>query len=190
MKHLLMNLLATASVTLASASFAAAPANAASTNAASTNAAANETTARPARTSVRREESPLAYLGISIPILCIVIGGAWLALHTWCDFKKRRLLIELHHRERMTALEKGLDLPPLPADLLEAKEDADEPAKPESSLSDGLWWLGVGIGLVIWLSLSSKPWAHPAVGAIPICIGLAQLIYYCLRGRDAKPPVK
>lgn len=186
MKHLLTNLLATACVMLASATFAAETNNPASTNA----AADDEKTARPARTSVRREESPLAYLGISIPVLFIVIGGAWLALHTWCDFRKRRLLIELHHRERMIALEKGLDLPPLPADLLEAKEEADEPVRPESSLSDGLWWLGVGIGLVIWLSLSSKPWTHPAVAAIPIGIGLAQLIYYCLKGRDAKPPVK
>ena len=185
MKLLLINLLAATCVTLAATAFAAE-----TNNPASTNAADDEKTARPARTSVRREESPLAYLGVSIPILFIVLGGAWLALHTWCDFKKRRLLIELHHRERMTALEKGLDLPPLPADLLEDKEEADEPAKPESSLSDGLWWLGVGIGLVIWLSLSSKPWAHPAVGAIPIGIGLAQLIYYCLRGRDVKPPVK
>ena len=47
---------------------------------------------------------------LSIPIV-------WIAL----NYRKRRRLMELHHAERMAAIERGMDIPPLPIELIDGR---------------------------------------------------------------------
>src|SRR5689334_9538926 len=46
-------------------------------------------------------------LPLSIPIIFLAL-----------DYQKRRRLMELHHAERMAAIERGMELPPLPIEVL------------------------------------------------------------------------
>ncbi len=123
-------------------------------------------------------------LAISIPIVAIVMGIGMGMLALWLDFRRKRALFELHHKERMAAIEKGMDLPPLPAELLRGQGGRRTPA---DSLRRGLVLLLLGIALVIALYMT--PNAGPRVafwGLIPAAIGLGNLIFYYVEGR--KPP--
>jgi hypothetical protein len=53
-----------------------------------------------------------AVLALVIPIVAIVFGISVAMLGMWLDFRKKREMFELHHAERMAAIEKGIDLPP------------------------------------------------------------------------------
>ena len=54
-------------------------------------------------------------LGYSlIPITAIVMGIGIGMLGLWTDHKRKSQLLEQTHRERMAAIEKGIELPPMP----------------------------------------------------------------------------
>jgi len=57
----------------------------------------------------------VAIIGVMIPIVAIVMGLGIGMLKLWLDFRKKRDILQAHHTERMAAIEKGIDLPPLPA---------------------------------------------------------------------------
>ena len=56
-----------------------------------------------------------------IPIFGILfgIGGPAVIVIVWftLNYYKRRKLMELHHTERMAAIERGMEIPPLPIEL-------------------------------------------------------------------------
>lgn len=105
-------------------------------------------------------------LPLAIPILIIVL-----------NYRKRRQLMQLHHIERMAAIERGMEIPPLPVELI------DGSARPRrTSLLPGLVWFFVGVALLIALggALSKE---QAMIGLVPAGVGLAYLIYYCVDGR-------
>lgn len=115
-------------------------------------------------------------VGVFIPIVAIVMGIGLAMLEVVTSYRQRRTLIELHHRERLAAIEKGVEVPPLAEGLLESKE-----VSPHRTLLRGLVWLFVGIGLLFAL-----PWVDDElryIGLIPGGVGLAYLIYYFMVGR-------
>ena len=57
-------------------------------------------------------------IGVFIPIVAIVMGIGIGMLAIWSEHKRKAQLLEQNHRERMQAIEKGLELPPLPANLV------------------------------------------------------------------------
>lgn len=105
-------------------------------------------------------------LPLSIPIVFIVL-----------NYRKRRRLMELHHAERMAAIERGMDLPPLSLDLI----DGQSRRRRRTSLLPGLVWLFVGLAVLI--SLRTVGEEEAIFGLIPTGIGLAYLIYYFFEGR-------
>lgn len=113
-----------------------------------------------------------------IPIVAIVMGVGIGMLGLWIDYRKKRDIFELHHKERMLAIERGMEVPPLPEALL--APDKREEAKgnvPGDYLRRGLLWLLVGLGLSIALAMNSS--VNTATwGLIPIAVGLAYLIYF------------
>ncbi len=120
-----------------------------------------------------------------IPIFGIVfsIGGPMVMLIVWItlDYHKRRRLMELNHAERMAAIERGMDLPPLPIDLL----DGRRPRRRRSSLLPGLVWFFIGLALVIGMRMIDGD--VPLIGGlIPLGIGVAYLIYYFVEGRHVE----
>ena len=113
-----------------------------------------------------------------IPIIAIVMGIGIGMLALWIDFQKKSRLIELNHKERLFALERGIELPPLPADFFKNGNQKDEPSDPRaSSLRWGLMWLLLGAALAVAISLNSSP-EEAAWALLPMAIGIAQLIFY------------
>jgi hypothetical protein len=87
---------------------------------------------------------------------------------------------ELRHRERLAAMEKGLELPP---ELVE--EDNGDRRRGSAALRQGLIYLGVGI--VLYFALEAVADEDVALfGLIPAAIGVAILIFYFVEARKAK----
>jgi hypothetical protein len=97
------------------------------------------------------------------------------------DYKKKRSIYELHHRERLAAIDKGMEVPPLPPELFNGG------SKPRFRTSGyyllrGLIWSAVGGGIL--LSLRSVAGEEESwLGLIPLLVGVAYLLYYAVEGR-------
>lgn len=122
-----------------------------------------------------------------IPLFAILfsIGGPIAALIIWftLNYHKRRKLMELHHTERMAAIERGMEIPPLPIELIDGRST---PKRRRSALLPGLVWFFIGLALTVGLLSGSSHDTDEVplfVGLIPLGIGLAYLIYYFVEGR-------
>jgi hypothetical protein len=123
-----------------------------------------------------------------IPIFGIVIpiGGGLAALVIWftLNYHKRRKLMELHHVERMAAIERGMDIPPLPIELIDGRST---PKRRRTALLPGLVWFFIGLAFVIGVLAGDADGEMPMfVGLVPLGIGLAYLIYYFVEGRKVE----
>jgi hypothetical protein len=108
-------------------------------------------------------------LPLSIPIIYIAL-----------NYRKRKRLMELSHAERMAAIERGMEVPPLPLELIDGNS-----RKRRSSLLPGLVWFFVGLAVVAG-TLSTGDDMPIVFGLVPLAIGLAYLIYYGIEGRHAE----
>ena len=117
-------------------------------------------------------------VALSIPIIAIALGMALAMQRSWLDYKKKKEVFELHHRERMAAIEKGLEVPALPAELF---TNSMTPMKQRDPLRSGLIWTLVGAALATAMFLEDKE--HWAWGLIPAAIGIANLLYYAISRR-------
>jgi hypothetical protein len=105
---------------------------------------------------------------------------AYLGFRQWLQLNRRKMI----HRERLAAIEKGVDLPPLEQ---EAKRSSWNIQR--FLLLAGLVWLSLGIATFVTLSALL---AHPTpvtegipqgmqwIGLAPTCIGLSHLIVYLI----------
>jgi hypothetical protein len=138
----------------------------------------------------------------AIPIVAI-IGGITAGI---MKTRGRERLVELAQRERIAAIEKGIDpakLPPLPlvgndATTMNVLERAFERAMPttprqaelrraQGFLISGLILLAIGLGLSIMLLILPEAAEHRAwaAGLIPAFIGLALLVSSAIVRKDA-----
>jgi hypothetical protein len=116
---------------------------------------------------------PLA--GIVVPLSIPIV---WIVL----NYRKRRRLMELYHAERMAAIERGMELPPLPLDLIDGRSN-----RRRSSLLPGLVWFFIGLAVFAGWLISDFDDDLPVIGGlIPLGIGLAYLIYYGVEGRHTE----
>jgi hypothetical protein len=107
----------------------------------------------------------------SIPIIWIVL-----------NYRKRRRFMELHHAERMAAIERGMELPPLPLELIDGRTK-----RRRSSLLPGLVWFFIGLAVFAGWLITDFDDDLPVIGGlIPLGIGLAYLIYYGVEGRHTE----
>jgi hypothetical protein len=123
-----------------------------------------------------------------IPIFGIVvpIGGTLAVLVVWftLNYYKRRRLMELHHAERMAAIERGMDIPPLPIELIDGRST---PKRRHTALLPGLVWFFVGLAIVGGSLAGDAHGEIPVfLGLIPLGIGLAYLIYYFAEGKKVE----
>ena len=129
-----------------------------------------------------------------IPIIVVILGGGIAMSAIYFGYRRRKEVFAMYHQERMAAIDKGVDLPPLPEALL-TDDGRARPYHPRRHLFGGLTWLFIGIGLGIALAASvAYNWA--LFSLIPIGIGLAHLIYYFVEGRkeaaamdSERPPI-
>jgi hypothetical protein len=108
--------------------------------------------------------------GIGVPLSIPIL---WITL----NYRKRRRLMELHHAERMAAIERGMEVPPLPLELIDGRS-----GRRRSTLLPGLVWFFIGLAMVVG-SLSVGDDLPVVWGLVPLGIGIAYLIYYAVEGR-------
>ncbi len=118
-------------------------------------------------------------VAVFIPIVAIVMSLMIPIVYSIVDYKRRRDIVEAHHRERMAAIERGMEIAPLPETFFAPFEKKRRPGWP---LLTGLVWLFIGIGLYMGLAaVAGLGVANFAL--IPGGIGVAFLIYYFVEGR-------
>jgi len=134
-------------------------------------------------------------LPLMIPLVAIVMGIGYAMLSTWLRYQRRKEIYELHHRERMLAIERGMEVPPLPpeaflgVDLHHAATVVELAGQRgyrwRNPLRRALVWMFGGAALMVALYLNHRA-ATAAWALIPIAMGLANLIFY-LSQRRADP---
>jgi Na+-driven multidrug efflux pump len=132
-------------------------------------------------------------VGVGLPgvgiIIAIVMAFSLGMLAVFSKYRNRRDMFSLYHQERMAAIEKGIELPPLPEDFF--REDAGDGQAPRraghGTLLFGLILLFTGLTLYLVLHFTV---AHMDAGGdaglyalIPAGMGVACLIYYFAVGR-------
>lgn len=116
-------------------------------------------------------------IAVMIPIVAIVFGVGIAAIALITGHQRKLKRHELRHRERLAAMEKGLELPPELA-------DSDEGDRKSNGLRSGM--IGVAVGVVLYFALREVAGSDVALfGLIPAAVGIAQLAYYFIEGRKA-----
>lgn len=122
-------------------------------------------------------------MALMIPIIAIVMGVSIPIVFIVTDYLRKRNLFELHHKERLAAIERGVEVPPLPAGLF---GDIKLRRRPQDYFRSGVVWLLVGLAL--WPVLRETAGdRYQWIGLIPAAVGLGNLIYYFTIGRHEKP---
>ena len=115
-----------------------------------------------------------------IPIVSIVMGVGIAMLSVFLDFRKKRELLQAYHAERMAAIEKGIELPPLPPELLRVATKRD--SSPARHRRNGLILLLIGIAISGAMLAQHNPAAW--WGGVPAAIGIALLISSAFEARE------
>lgn len=131
-------------------------------------------------------EMPIQFMVFLIPIVAIVMGLGTGMLSIYFNYRKRKEMFALYHQERMAAIEKGIELPPLAEEFFH-ENDRPPRRSPHKALLNGLVMLFIGVTLYLALHFSGTRMDNggdPALFAlIPAGIGAAYLIYYIAVGR-------
>ena len=112
-------------------------------------------------------------IAVLIPIIAIIMGIGAVIIGIVSRHRQLLQRVDLRHRERLVAMEKGLELPP---------ESLDADVRRPRFLLRGLVWTFAGIAA--YFPLRGLAGADESTLAlIPLAIGLAYLIYYFVQGR-------
>jgi hypothetical protein len=133
-------------------------------------------------------------LGVMIPIVAIVMGLGIGMLKLWLDYRKKREILQAHHAERMAAIEKGIELPPLPPQFYGPESRSQLDILPEQIqgrhlalpyLRSGLTWLLIGIAISVALYTNHHGGTSSAAwwGGVPAAYGLSKLLFYFIANR-------
>lgn len=121
-------------------------------------------------------------IGVLIPIVGIVMGVMIPIVYQVLDYRRRRDLVQAHHKERLAAIERGMEIGPLP----ESFYNPTRPSRGPRYLLTGMVWFFIGTALFIALGAVAGDDVR-YFGLIPAGIGLAYLIYYFVEGRHESP---
>jgi len=121
---------------------------------------------------------------MEVAIVIVAVIG-YLAFRQWLQLNQRKMI----HSERLMAIEKGVDLPPLEQEARRSNWNVQR-----FLLLAGLVWLSLGLAAFVTLSTML---AHPTpvtqgipqgmqwIGLAPACIGLSHVIVYLIgKGRE------
>jgi hypothetical protein len=119
--------------------------------------------------------------------LALAVVLAFIGFRQWLRHQRRVLI----HRERLAAIEKGVDLPPQPEEPERGKFNVQR-----LLLLSGLIWLALGLGMmpVLRVVLHDPAMAQMAdapppsiwiAGLVPVLVGVAHLIVYAVDRRRA-----
>ena len=120
-------------------------------------------------------------LALLIPIVSVTVSLGALIVWIVVWYRRRTHEIECRHKERMAAIEKGLELPP------ESLPQPEQMPPRSRYLLRGLIWLGVGLAL----TFGGRDWLRGPMGGsgwIAVAVGAAYLIFYFVEGRKGAVP--
>jgi len=123
-------------------------------------------------------------VAVFIPIVAIVMSLSIPIVYAVVDYRRKRAIVDAHHKERLAAIERGMDIPALP----ESFYNPQGPQRRPRTLLIGMIWFFVGIALTVALGKVAGDDVM-YFGLIPTGVGLAFLIYYAIEGRKERPPV-
>jgi hypothetical protein len=123
-------------------------------------------------------------IGVFIPIVAIVMGISVAIVSIWSEHKRKAQLIEQNHRERMLAIEKGIELPPLPANLV-GMSNGPSTASAAKSLRSGIMLVLIGILLFVGIGVAGGK-EGAIFGLIPAAVGVANLVYAAIQWEKEK----
>ncbi len=113
-------------------------------------------------------------IGVFIPIVAIVMGVGIGMLSIWTEHKRKSQLLEQFHKERLSALDKGVALPELDRRLVAL--DESEPPTAAKAFRNGLMMLLIGI--ILYFALDELIGDRVSLfGLIPAAVGIANLMY-------------
>jgi hypothetical protein len=117
-------------------------------------------------------------LALLIPIISVTAGLGALIIWILVWYRRRVHEVDCRHKERMAAIEKGLELPP------ESLPQPEQMPPRARYLLRGLIWLGVGLALTF--GVHERFWTQTgSFGWIAVAVGAAFLIFYFVEGRKA-----
>lgn len=110
-------------------------------------------------------------VAVMIPIVAIIGGIAIAIVAVIVEGKKK----ELVHRERLIAIEKGVELPPL-----EEKEEKRPTFLKNRSSGLVMTFIGIALSIALWVE-SGDSWVW---GLMPLAIGVGLLVSSTLERKD------
>lgn len=116
-------------------------------------------------------------IAVMIPIFGIVFGVAVAIVAIVSAHRARVTRLEHRHRERLAAIDKGLELPPETPD-----PELDPRNRRPRYLLRGLVWTFAGLAFSLFLYRVADEDVS-TLGLIPASIGLAYLIFYFVEGK-------
>ncbi len=130
-------------------------------------------------------QTTVSEIGVLIPLVAVFMGIGLAIVSVITQHRTRVKALEQRHRERMAAIEKGIELPP---DLAsDAGDVSGRQTKPASRyLLQGLICLGIGVALLV-SSFTIMPSELQLPGGILVAIGAALVIFYVATGRTTPP---
>ena len=126
-------------------------------------------------------ETLTSAMALLIPILSVTVSLGALIVWIVVWYRRRMHEVDCRHKERMAAIEKGLELPP------EALPQPEQMAPRSRYLLRGLIWLGVGLAI----TFGGRDWLRAPMGGagwIGVAVGAAYLVFYFVEGRTALAP--
>ena len=120
-------------------------------------------------------------LTMLVPIVSVAMSLGALIVWIVVWYRRRMREIDCRHKERMAAIEKGLELLPEPV------AQPEQMAPRSRYLLRGLIWLGIGLALTFGVHdrFGSQTGSF---GWIAVAVGAAYLIFYFVEGRKAAVP--
>lgn len=124
-------------------------------------------------------------LSLLIPIVAIVMGIGLVMLSIYVDFLRKREILTAVHRERMAAIEKGIELPPLPPEIFQSRREGRRSPARTFEIGLVLVFVGIALGVALWQTGNN----HNAAwwGLVPVGLGLAYLISSRRRAAELPP---
>ncbi len=123
----------------------------------------------------------LPVMALLIPIISVTVSLGALIVWIVVWYRRRMREIDCRHRERMAAIEKGLELPP------ESLPQPEQMPPLSRYLLRGLIWLGIGLALTFGVHERFGTQTG-SFGWIAVAVGAAYLIYYFVEERRAAVP--
>jgi hypothetical protein len=123
-------------------------------------------------------------IGVFIPIVAIVMGIGIGMLSILSEHKRKAQLLVQNPRERLHALEKGVELPPLPPNVV-GMSNGPSTASAAKSLRSGI--MLVLIGVLLFFAIGVAGGREGALfGLIPAAVGVANLVYAAIQWNKEK----